>query len=92
MGVPTFRFKLWAFAIGAAIGALAGTMFAAKQGTISPDSFQLLLSILFLAAVVLGGLGNMPGVILGAFVVVLPARAVPRSRRVARSSSSASCW
>lgn len=75
MGVSTFRFKLLAFAIGAAIGGLAGTLFAARQGFISPQSFPLLLSILYLAAVVLGGAGNLPGVLLGAVVVsYLPER------------------
>ncbi len=75
MGVPTFKFKLWAFAIGAAVGGLAGTIYATKTAFISPDNFQLKLSILFLAAVVLGGPGNMPGVVLGAVVVsYLPER------------------
>jgi len=69
MGVPTFRFKLLAFALGAAIGGLSGALFATKAGFISPDSFQLLLSILFLAAVVVGGAGNRWGVIVGAIVV-----------------------
>jgi branched-chain amino acid transport system permease protein len=69
MGVPTFRFKLLAFALGAAIGGLSGAMFAGKSGFINPQSFELLLSILFLAAVVVGGQGNRWGVILGAIVV-----------------------
>ena len=69
MGVPTFRFKLIAFAIGAAIGGLSGALFAGKSGFINPQSFELLLSILFLAAVVVGGQGNRWGVILGAIVV-----------------------
>ena len=69
MGVPTFRFKLLAFALGAAIGGLSGALFATKAGFISPDSFILLLSILFLAAVVVGGAGNRWGVIVGAIVV-----------------------
>jgi branched-chain amino acid transport system permease protein len=69
MGVPTFKFKLWAFAIGASIGGMAGVMFASKQIAITPDNFQFLLSVLILASVVLGGSGNMPGVILGAFMV-----------------------
>jgi branched-chain amino acid transport system permease protein len=69
MGVPTFRFKLLAFALGACIGGLSGALFAGKQGFISPDSFPLLLSILFIAAVVVGGQGNRWGVILGAIVV-----------------------
>jgi branched-chain amino acid transport system permease protein len=75
MGVPTFKFKLYAFAIGAAVGGLSGTLFAGYSPSVVPDQFQLLLSILFLAAVVLGGSGNLPGVILGAFLVgYLPER------------------
>jgi branched-chain amino acid transport system permease protein len=75
MGVPTFRFKLLAFAIGAAVGGLSGALFAGRQGFINPQSFPLIISILFLAAVVLGGSGNLPGVILGAVVVAyLPER------------------
>ncbi len=75
MGVPTFKFKLWAFAIGAAVGGLAGSLYATKAAFILPDNFMLKLSILFLAAVVLGGAGNMPGVVLGAVVVsYLPER------------------
>ncbi|MGO4256233.1 branched-chain amino acid ABC transporter permease [Marmoricola sp. RAF53] len=75
MGVPTFKFKLLAFAMGAAIGGLSGALFAGKQGFINPQSFQLLLSILFLAAVVVGGAGNRWGVMIGAFLVVyLPER------------------
>jgi branched-chain amino acid transport system permease protein len=75
MGVPTFRFKLLAFASGAFIGGLSGALFASRQGFINPESFQLLLSILFVAAVVVGGAGNRWGVILGAIVVAyLPER------------------
>ena len=69
MGVDTFKFKLWAFAIGAAIGGVAGTLYAGKVSYVSPDNFQLQLSILFLAAVVLGGTGSMYGAILGAILV-----------------------
>ncbi|MDL4770936.1 branched-chain amino acid ABC transporter permease [Actinomadura xylanilytica] len=75
MGVPTFKFKLAAFAIGAAIGGSGGVVFAAKQSSINPNNFEFLVSALILAAVVLGGSGNIPGVILGAFVVAwLPER------------------
>jgi branched-chain amino acid transport system permease protein len=75
MGVPTFRFKLLAFAMGAAIGGLAGGLYATRQGFINPLSFLLLFSILFLAAVVVGGQGNRWGVMLGAFLVAyLPER------------------
>ena len=69
MGVPTFRFKLWAFAMGAAIGGLAGATFAGKPGFVNPQSFPVLISILILAAVVLGGAGNRVGVIVGAVIV-----------------------
>ena len=75
MGVPTFRFKLLAFATGAFIGGLAGALFASRQNFINPLSFLLLFSILFLAAVVVGGQGNRWGVLVGAFLVAyLPER------------------
>jgi branched-chain amino acid transport system permease protein len=75
MGVPTFRFKLLAFATGAFIGGLAGSLYASRQNFINPDSFLLLFSILFLAAVVVGGQGNRWGVLVGATLVAyLPQR------------------
>jgi len=75
MGVPTFKFKLWAFAIGASIGGIAGVVFATKVISITPDNFVFEFSILFVAAVVLGGSGNLAGVIVGAAVVgYLPER------------------
>jgi branched-chain amino acid transport system permease protein len=69
MGVPTFKFKLLAFAMGAMIGGVAGTVWAGKVIFISPTSFPFILSATILAAVVLGGAGNLPGVMLGAFVI-----------------------
>ena len=69
MGVDTFKFKLWAFAIGAGIGGVAGFLYAGQVGYINPTNFDLQLSILFLAAIVLGGTGNMYGAIMGAIVV-----------------------
>jgi branched-chain amino acid transport system permease protein len=75
MGVPTFKFKLLAFASGAFIGGLAGGLYASRQGFINPQSFLLLFSILFLAAVVVGGQGNRWGVMVGAILVAyLPQR------------------
>jgi branched-chain amino acid transport system permease protein len=75
MGVPTFKFKLLAFAIGAMVGGLAGTIFASKVIFIAPTNFPFILSATILAAVLLGGSGNLPGVILGAFVIAwLPER------------------
>ncbi len=69
MGVPTFKFKLLAFAVGAAVGGLSGAFYAGKLGTIYPKDFAIQKSILFLAAVVMGGIGNRWGVIIGAFIV-----------------------
>ena len=69
MGVPTFKMKLWSFAIGASTGGLGGWVYASKVSFINPDTFPLNLSFLILAAVVLGGLGSTPGVIAGAFAV-----------------------
>lgn len=75
MGVPTFKFKLLAFAMGAFVGGLAGSLFAGRQGFVSPQSFPILLSVLFLAAVVVGGQGNRWGAIVGAIIVAyLPER------------------
>jgi branched-chain amino acid transport system permease protein len=75
MGVPTFRFKLAAFAIGAAIGGATGVVWSAKVISIIPDNFPFILSATILAAVVLGGSGNIPGVVLGAFLIAwLPER------------------
>ncbi|MBA3233740.1 MAG: branched-chain amino acid ABC transporter permease [Propionibacteriales bacterium] len=75
MGVPTFKFKLLAFAMGAFVGGLSGALFAGKQGFINPQSFMLILSILFIAAVVVGGQGSRWGVMVGAAIVAyLPER------------------
>jgi branched-chain amino acid transport system permease protein len=75
MGVPTFRYKLAAFAIGASIGGCAGVVWSAKVISIIPNNFPFILSATILAAVVLGGSGNIPGVMLGAFLIAwLPER------------------
>jgi branched-chain amino acid transport system permease protein len=75
MGVPTFKFKLLAFMIGAMIGGFAGVLFASLRIFIGPPDFPFILSATILAAVVLGGAGNIPGVILGAFLIAwLPER------------------
>ncbi|MFQ5613832.1 MAG: branched-chain amino acid ABC transporter permease [Anaerolineae bacterium] len=70
MGMPTRRLKLMAFAIGAGIAALIGTVFAAWQGNVVPSRYDVLPLINLYAMVVLGGLGSLPGVIIGAFVFV----------------------
>lgn len=69
MGVPTFRYKLASFAIGAAIGGAAGVLYAGQATSIVPRQFEFIVSATILAAVVLGGSGNLPGVMLGAFMV-----------------------
>ncbi len=70
MGINTVKYKLMAFAIGAAIGSLGGVMFASFIGFINPTSFSLQVSINVLALVVIGGLGNAKGVVLGAFILI----------------------
>jgi len=73
MGIDTRNVKLLAFAMGATFGGVSGGLFAGFQGFVSPESFNLLESIMILCMVVLGGMGHIPGVILGAVIlVVLP--------------------
>lgn len=69
MGINTRNVKLLAFAMGASFGGIAGGMFAAMQSFISPESFVLVESIMVLAMVVLGGMGNIWGVVLGAVLL-----------------------
>jgi branched-chain amino acid transport system permease protein len=69
MGINVRNVKLLAFALGATFGGVAGTMFSAFQGFVSPESFSLMESIIVLAMVVLGGIGHIPGVILGAVLL-----------------------
>ncbi|MCU0950093.1 MAG: ABC transporter ATP-binding protein [Burkholderiaceae bacterium] len=71
MGINVRNVKLLAFALGATFGGVAGAMFAAFQGFVSPESFSLNESIIVLAMVVLGGLGHIPGVILGAVLLAM---------------------
>ncbi|MDB5907270.1 MAG: transporter ATP-binding protein [Massilia sp.] len=65
MGINTRNIKLLAFSMGASFGGVAGAMFASFQGFVSPESFSLTESIAVLAMVVLGGIGHIPGVIMG---------------------------
>ncbi|QPF75847.1 ABC transporter ATP-binding protein [Roseateles sp. DAIF2] len=69
MGLDTRRLKLLAFGMGAAFGGVAGVLFGAFQGFISPEAFSLQESVLIVTMVVLGGIGHMPGVILGALLL-----------------------
>ncbi|HTL46657.1 MAG TPA: branched-chain amino acid ABC transporter permease [Verrucomicrobiae bacterium] len=73
MGINPMWAKLSSFGIGGFIAGIAGCIFASKQGTVSPDSFDFILSVMVLAMVVLGGLGNIEGVLIGAFMLsILP--------------------
>ena len=75
MGVPTFKYKVWAFAIGAGVGGLSGALFAGQVGFVNNQKFDVQTSILFLAAVVLGGAGNKVGAMIGgAIVAYIPLR------------------
>ncbi|MHB1093396.1 ABC transporter permease subunit [Thiobacillus sp.] len=70
-GINTRNLKLLAFAMGATFGGVAGGLFASFQGFISPESFNLMESIMILCMIVLGGMGHIPGVIFGAVVLTL---------------------
>ena len=69
MGINTRNVKLLAFAMGASFGGISGAMFSAFQGFVSPESFGLMESIVILSMVVLGGMGHIPGVVLGAILL-----------------------
>jgi branched-chain amino acid transport system permease protein len=75
MGVPTFRFKMAALVIGGAIGGIAGATYATQATYVAPETFDVMLSVIFVSAVVLGGAGNLVGVLVGAIVIAyLPER------------------
>lgn len=70
MGVNTVQAKLWAFIIGAILASLGGALFATKVGSVFPHSFNIIVSLTVLVVIIVGGLGSMPGVVLGALVLV----------------------
>jgi branched-chain amino acid transport system permease protein len=70
MGVNTYKFKLWAFCMGAGIGGLSGALWASQASFVNASTFRLEYSILVLSALLLGGAGNIGGAILGGFMVV----------------------
>ncbi len=81
MGINTRNVKLLAFAMGASFGGVSGAMFASFQGFVSPESFVLMESIVIVSMVVLGGMGHVPGVVLGAVLLY----AIPETlREIAR--------
>lgn len=69
MGVPTFKYKMWSFTLGAAIGGAAGVLYGSKNLFVAPEMFTLNVSILILACVVFGGIGNIWGVIVGGVIL-----------------------
>lgn len=71
MGINTRNVKLLAFAMGASFGGVAGGLFATFQGFVSPESFSLMESVMVLCMVVLGGMGHIPGVLLGALLLTV---------------------
>jgi branched-chain amino acid transport system permease protein len=70
MGIDTYRLKVLAFVLGSSWAGLTGVFFAAKMAFISPESFTFFESVLILCMVVLGGMGSIPGIILGAFLLI----------------------
>ncbi len=70
VGVPAVKVKLLAYVMGAMVGALAGMFFSARFGAIDPTSFTYSTSVMILIVVIVGGMGSIPGVILGAVIVV----------------------
>ncbi len=70
MGINTTLYKLLAFGSGALIGGLGGAIFSAWQGSIFPDNFNLFVSINVLSLIIIGGIGSIPGVIIGAVALI----------------------
>jgi branched-chain amino acid transport system permease protein len=70
MGISTVKYKLLAFAMGAGVGCLSGALFAVKIGSLSAASFSIIVSITALAIIILGGMGSIPGVIVGGLVLI----------------------
>ena len=70
MGIDTMKTKMLAFTLSAASGGLAGAIFASKIGTIFPHSFQLLISVNTLCIIIVGGMGRIPGIVVGALALI----------------------
>jgi len=69
MGINTFKYKIWAFVLGAAVAGAGGVIYASQVLSIAPEQFNVNISILVLACVVFGGIGNLWGVIIGGFLL-----------------------
>jgi len=86
MGINTTAAKLSAFALGASFSGVAGVAYAAKLSLVSPDQFQFNVSVLVLSMLVLGGMGNIAGVIVGSFVLsFINSFLLPQSTNLAHS-------
>lgn len=70
MGINVLKYKLLAFVIGASFAGIGGAIFAARQGSIFPENFSLMVSINVLCLIIIGGMGSIPGVIIGAIVLI----------------------
>jgi branched-chain amino acid transport system permease protein len=70
MGINTVNAKLMAFVVGAMMAAVSGAVLAAKVGSVFPNSFMILVSIIILVVVIVGGMGNIAGVLVGSFVLI----------------------
>jgi len=70
MGINVLKYKLLAFAIGASFAGIGGAIFASRQGSIFPENFSLMVSINVLCLIIIGGMGSIPGVIIGAVVLI----------------------
>jgi branched-chain amino acid transport system permease protein len=70
MGISTVKYKLLAFAMGAAVGCLSGALFAVQIGSIASASFTIIVSITALAVVIVGGMGSIPGVVVGTMLLI----------------------
>jgi len=70
MGINILKYKLLAFTIGASFAGIGGAIFAARQGSIFPENFSLMVSINVLCLIIIGGMGSIPGVILGAVILI----------------------
>ena len=70
MGIHILKYKLLAFTIGASFAGIGGAIFAARQGSIFPENFSIMVSINVLCLIIIGGMGSIPGVVLGAIVLI----------------------
>ena len=88
LGINLISVKLLAYGLGAAFAGLAGSIFATMLGSVYPHSFQLIISINILALIIVGGMGSLPGVVLGAAALIGLPEMLARVRRISASCST----